>query len=406
MMNKIFALLFVLSLSVTNLVASRAEPPKKKSTVSTARPAASGSRAPSKVSPRRTTTAVKGKAVAARPKVRPRRARRVSYSPWKEPTYADSTEGDFVDGEDIVVRRAAVEALGRFNGTVVVSEAATGRVLAMVNQKLAYKSGFQPCSTIKVVVGMAALTEGVIERTTPVRLTRRTSMDLTHALAKSDNPYFALLGQKLGFDRVSYYARLFGLGERATLDSPTEQPGRFPSEPPEHGGVGMLSSFGEGIQLTPLQLAAMLGAIANGGTLYYLQHPQSPEEVENFIPRVKRNLDIQTWIPEIRPGMMGAVEFGTARRAGFDPENPIYGKTGTCTDRLSPTHLGWFGSFNETGNNKLVVVVLLTGGRPVNGPVAAGIAGNVYKALTEQQYFAKDRKTSPVALIGTQCCGQ
>jgi cell division protein FtsI/penicillin-binding protein 2 len=128
--------------------------------------------------------------------------------------------------------------------------------------------------------------------------------------------------------------------------------------------------------------------------------------VGTFIPRVKRQLDIQTWIPEIRPGMMGAVEYGTARRAGFDPENPIFGKTGTCTDRMSPTHLGWFGSFNETGNNKLVVVVLLTGGRPVNGPVAAGVAGNVYKALAQQQYFAKDRRTSPIALIGTQCCRQ
>jgi cell division protein FtsI/penicillin-binding protein 2 len=102
--------------------------------------------------------------------------------------------------------------------------------------------------------------------------------------------------------------------------------------------------------------------------------------------------------------MMGAVAFGTARRAGFDPEEPIYGKTGTCTDRLTPTHLGWFGSFNRVEHNKLVVVVLLTGGKPVNGPVAAGIAGNVYKSLSEQQYFAHSKGTSPVALVGTRCC--
>ncbi len=61
--------------------------------------------------------------------------------------------------------------------------------------------------------------------------------------------------------------------------------------------------------------------------------------------------------------MMGAVEYGTARRIGFDPNEPIYGKTGTCTDSRTPTHLGWFGSFTEVGKNKLVVVVLLTGGR-------------------------------------------
>jgi membrane carboxypeptidase/penicillin-binding protein len=41
--------------------------------------------------------------------------------------------------------------------------------------------------------------------------------------------------------------------------------------------------------------------------------------------------------------MLGAVEFGTARRAAYDSNEPIFGKTGTCTDRQSPTHLGWFG---------------------------------------------------------------
>ena len=400
-MKKILALLFILSsflvLSAKSASLSKKPLPARSSInrILAARPATFTKIAATK-------TAASRKTVAPRL----RRVRRATYSRWKEPTYAESTTGDFIDGEDLAVRRAAVEALGPYNGTVVVVDPNTGRILTMVNQRLAYKSGFQPCSTIKVVVGMAALTEGLIERDTPVRINRRTSLDLTHALAKSDNPYFAMLGQKLGFDRVSYYARLFGLGERATLDSPAEQPGRFPEEAPAHGGVGMLSSFGEGIQLTPLQLASMLAAIANGGTLYYLQHPQSEQDVENFVPRIKRNLDIQTWIPEIRPGMMGAVEFGTARRAGYDPEEPIYGKTGTCTDRLSPTHLGWFGSFNDTGRNKLVVVVLLTGGKPVNGPVASGVAGAIYKTLSQQQYFAKERQTSPIALIGTQCCGQ
>ncbi len=85
---------------------------------------------------------------------------------------------------------------------------------------------------------------------------------------------------------------------------------------------------------------------------------------------------------------MGAVEYGTARRAQYDPSEPIFGKTGTCTDRATPTHLGWFGSFNEVGNNRLVVVVLLTGGKAVNGPVAAQIAGSVYKNLSGQQFFA------------------
>jgi penicillin-binding protein 2 len=214
------------------------------------------------------------------------------------------------------------------------------------------------------------------------------------------------LGNKLGFERVSYYARLFGLGERAGLGILDEQPGILPSSPPE-GGVGMMTSFGSGISLTPLELTAMLSAIANGGTLYYLQHPRSQEDATAFVPRVKRHLDIQRWIPEVKPGMMGAVQHGTARRAGVDNTEIILGKTGTCTDERTPTHLGWFGSFNDIGRNKLVVVVLLTGGRPVNGPVASGVAGAVYRNLSAQNYFAQARPISPNALVTTQnCCSR
>jgi beta-lactamase class D len=56
--------------------------------------------------------------------------------------------------------------------------------------------------------------------------------------------------------------------------------------------------------------------------------------------------------------------------------SPIYGKTGMHGSR-TPTHLGWFGSFTEVGKNKLVVVVLLTGGNAVSGPAASGVAGEV-----------------------------
>jgi penicillin-binding protein 2 len=322
--------------------------------------------------------------------------------PWREPTFADSTDGDWVDGEDQQVRKAAVDALGPYNGTVAVVDPYTGRVLTLVNQKLALKSGFQPCSTIKIVAALAALSEGIIDRNTVLRWGRK-KLDLTTALAKSDNPYFATLGEKLGFERVSYYARLFGLGERAGLNIEGEQPGILPTKIPD-AGLGMMTSFGSGISLTPLELAAMLGAIANGGTLYYLQHPRSPEEVATFIPRVKRHLDIQPWISEVRPGMSGAVEFGTARRAAVQYSEPILGKTGTCTDQRTPTHLGWFGSFNDVGRNKLVVVVLLTGGKPVNGPVASGIAGAVYRNLSVQDYFAQARPISPATLVSTQAC--
>lgn len=324
------------------------------------------------------------------------------YSPWDEPTFAESTTGDFVDGEDLQVRRAAVEALGPFNGSVVVTDPKTGRILTMVNQKLALGTGFQPCSTIKVSVALAALQERLIERTSKVHLYGRTNMNLTDALAHSNNYYFANLGIKLGYERVNYYARLFGYGEKAGLDITGEQPGRFPPAPPKNGGVGMLTSFGEEISQTPLQLAALMSAVANGGTLYYLQYPRSQQEVDHFVPRVKRQLDIGPLIPEVKPGMQGAVEFGTARRARQD--EMILGKTGTCSE--GRTHLGWFGSFNETGDSRLVVVVLLTGGRPSIGPMAAGVAGEVYKRLSQNHYFAANHKQAftPASLISTQMC--
>ncbi len=162
----------------------------------------------------------------------------------------------------------------------------------------------------------------------------------------------------------------------------------------------MLTSFGEEIAQTPLQLAALMSALANGGTLYYLQYPRKPDEIAAFAPRVKRQLDIKNLIPEIKPGMLAAVEYGTAHRAQQDA--PIAGKTGTCTD--SHTHLGWFGSFNDVGNKKLVVVVLLTGGRPAIGPLAAGVAGDVYRSLSQRNYFASNRAITPAALVSTQIC--
>jgi cell division protein FtsI/penicillin-binding protein 2 len=343
-------------------------------------------------------------ATSVAPKKTAKRPVRKRYSPWSEPTYADSTIGDSVDGEDLVVRRAAVDALGRYNGSVVVVDPNTGRILTMVNQRLALKSGFQPCSTIKLPVAMAALIEGIINRDTLVRIYGRTRLNLTEAIAHSNNAFFATMGVKLGFERFSYYARLFGLGEKAGLNIDGEQPGVFPAEP-KGLDVGIMTSFGEGISLTPLQLAALLSTLANDGTLYYLQYPRSNEEVRDFAPRVKRRLDIEQWLPEVKPGMMAAVDHGTARRANYDPHVPVLGKTGTCTDNR--THLGWFGSFNDVGRHKLVVVVLLTGGSGVSGPAAAQVAGNTYKNLSQENFFAQARAFSPAALVSTQsCCAQ
>ena len=100
-----------------------------------------------------------------------------------------------------------------------------------------------------------------------------------------------------------------------------------------------MCSFGESISLTPLQLGALMAAIANGGTLYYLQHPTSPDDIASFTPKVKRQLDIGSAIPEMADGLSGAVEYGTARylRNSFI-EEPVLGKTGNM---LEKRHAVW-----------------------------------------------------------------
>jgi penicillin-binding protein 2 len=304
-------------------------------------------------------------------------------------TNNDITTGDVTAGEDPVVRAALISALGNMNGTAVAIDPSTGRILAMVNQKLALSSGAEPCSTIKISVALAALEEGIVTKDTPVNL-GGWSMTLTDALAHSNNLYFETLGRRLGFERVRHYANLFGLGELAGWNIPGEQLGVYPNQvlPEKLGGVGRMCSFGQSVSMTPLQLGALTAAIANGGTLYYLQHPTTPAEAVNFTPRVKRVLDIKPFIPDVSTGMSGAVAYGTARslRANFS-ELPVLGKTGTCSD--NGTRFGWFTSFADTNYGRIVTVFFLEGGRPTFGPKAAELTGVFYRNLWDHQYFAE-----------------
>jgi len=329
----------------------------------------------------RTTTVTRISATTAR--------RHHYYERFHMSSFADDiASGDVTAGEDPVVRQAAIDALGNMNGTVVAIEPTSGRILAMVKQKLALSSCAQPCSTIKLSVALAALSEGLISKETPVSLGGNYRMNLTTALAHSNNAYFEAVGRKLGFEKVAYYAHQYGLGELAGYDISGEQLGEYPDAPipASLGGVGKMCSFGEGVSMTPLQLGAMVSAIANGGTLYYLQHPTTPEQVAEFQPRVKRQLDIAPVIPDLSDGMAGAVQYGTARslRLNFNEEE-ILGKTGTCSH--DGTRFGWFASYANTSAGRVVVVIFLEGGRPTFGPKAAEIAGRMYRNMYDHNFF-------------------
>ena len=344
-----------------------------------------------RTAPAQAVSPAKNSQAAKKPARKPSRRR----SPWDFPSYGDPGQGDDATGEDPLVRQAAVEAIGNLMGTVLVADPNSGRILSIVNQQLAFESGYQPCSTFKPAVALAALEEGVIEADrTRLRLGQKWVLDLKRSLAISNNPYFEKLGSLVGMEKLRSHARRWGFGEPAGWGIEKEPAGVFPQEAPsrQRGGVGKLSSFGEGISLTAFQLASFTNVLANGGTLYYLQYPRSAEEILRFEPRVKRTLDLEPWLAPVREGMREAVLTGTARRAQH-PDVPIFGKTGTCSENRA--RLGWFAGYSQQPEGGLTVVVLLRGGQPMAGPYAAEIAGRVYRNLADLDYVPHAPRPAP-----------
>jgi penicillin-binding protein 2 len=299
---------------------------------------------------------------------------------------ATNISNDDTTGEDLIVRQAAIEALGGKAGTVVVMDATNGRVYSIVNQKMALASPVKPCSTVKPIVSLAALQENTFDPNTEVTF-RGGSMTLTDALARSNNPFFQELGRRLGYDRVIRYAQQFGFGQTTGINLPGEDSGFIPEE-----FSTLMSSHGDGFGVTALQLSAFTAAIANGGNLYVPRIPKTPKEAANFQPQLRRRIEMT---PENRlrmlAGMAGTVNYGTGK-AAFDPLGQVAGKTGTCTDR---NKLGLFTSFNSVDNPKLIVTVITTG-RGEAGKKAADIAGRVYRSISYR--FLRDPGVTAAAV--------
>ena len=153
--------------------------------------------------------------------------------------------------------------------------------------------------------------------------------------------------------------------------------------------------------MTPLQLASLGAAFANGGTLYYLQYPRTQEEKDNFEPRVKRELNIGAILPELREGMLAAVLYGTGK-SSYDRggDEIALGKTGTCDDHTNLSRIGWFVTYADEVHPKIALAVLLRGNtNRVKGPMAAQVAGQIYKKLREANYFAETAALVPVAPV-------
>lgn len=285
---------------------------------------------------------------------------------------------DDITGEDMEVRRVAVKALGHHAGTVVVMDPMTGRVYSVVNQEWALRRGFKPCSTIKLVTGVAGLSEHAIPLLDTVGDGYR--IDLTSALAHSDNPFFQQVGTKIGSDKMVNYARELGLGEKTGLNVPFEFPGRLPEVKP---GIieRRIFSHADGFQVTPLQLGTLVSAMANGGRLLVPQIPESQKEISKMAPKVRRQLTItpEVW-QRMVPGMVGAVNYGSGRKA-YDPTQTVAGKTGTCIG--DGGWVGLFTSYAPLANPRLAVVVIAQG-TDARRHFPAAVAGEIYRQLNHR----------------------
>jgi len=285
---------------------------------------------------------------------------------------------DDLSGEDPEVRRVAVNALGHHAGTVVVMDPMTGRVYSIVNQEWALRRGFKPCSTIKLVTGVAGLSENAIPQVDTVGDGYR--IDLTSALAHSDNPFFQTVGTKIGSEKMVGYARELGLGEKTGINVPFEFAGKLPEIK-----VGQVErrmfSHADGFEVTPLQLGTLVSAMANGGRLLVPQIPHSVKETNKMSVKVRRQLPITTDVwQRMVPGMVGSVNYGSGRKA-YDPTQTVAGKTGTCIGDNG--WVGLFTSYAPLANPRLAVVVIAEGtdGRR---HFPAAVAGEIYRQLNHR----------------------
>lgn len=282
---------------------------------------------------------------------------------------------DQTEGEDLNIRRAAVEALGSHAGSIVVMEAKTGKILTIVNQDWAVRSTIRPCSTIKLVTAAAGLNEGVISKEDGSVRDINTRRKLDDAIAFSDNGYFQRVGSELGNTKLVEYGRQLGLGQPTGINLEGEAPGRLPYS----NNNARIYSHGDDTEVSTLQLAVMVSAITNGGNRVLPRIPRNSYEQTKFQPFYKAKVEVpQQNIRRMIPGMMGTAEYGTARR-GVDASLGIAGKTGSCIDKGS--WVGLFASVAPIENPKYAVAVI-TRGQSERGKYAAAVAGKVYQALS------------------------
>jgi membrane peptidoglycan carboxypeptidase len=252
----------------------------------------------------------------------------------------------------------------------------SGKIYSVVNQEWALRRGFKPCSTIKLVTGVAGLEEKMISPFETTNISDKYKLDLTDALAYSNNTYFQHIGGQVGFDKMMSYAKELGLGEKTGVNAPNEYSGRLPVEKSGFA-LNRMSSHGDDFEVTALQLGTLVSALANGGKLLVPYVPRSGEDAKPKT-KVRRQLEVsQDNLRRMVPGMVGAVNYGSGKKA-YDPLQTVAGKTGTCIGQGA--WLGLFTSYAPLANPRLAVVVI-TRGSDARNHFPAAVAGRIYRDL-------------------------
>ncbi len=314
----------------------------------------------------------------------------------------NSTSGSSNTNEaeiDAALQNAAAAALADREGTIIVMDAQTGRVRAIVNPQLAYEQALMPGSAIKPFTALAALRTGLIDESSrtvcPGRFTGLNfSLACVHkdhlppfspsqAIAYSCNYYFATAGQRLGRDQLVATLREFDFGQNGVL-RPCENGNSAQPDCRERAAVGE----SDHVQVTPIQLLTAYTALVNGGHLFKPQVTTS----DHFQAVERSNIDIASnHRAIIVDGMRGAIRYGTARAAKLDSlPLTIIGKTGTALPAKGFRNNGWFvglaAPFQSSGELdasqiNLAVLVLLP---RAHGSEAAALARPIFETYANE----------------------
>lgn len=287
-----------------------------------------------------------------------------------------------------------------------IKELLSSEQAALVNR--AISGAYSPGSTFKIAVATAALEtdkiglEDSFNCLSSLKVGRREFFcwnldghgwqNLTQAITHSCNVFFYKLGLALGPDRIALIARKFGLGSATGIDLPYESIGLVPSKSWKlkqmkerwYDGETANFSIGQGYLLvTPLQMAQMISAVANGGYLIRPHILKRIEERDFSVSRKKLSFKKET-LEILKEGMRQVIdeEEGTGRKA------KIFGvqwaaKTGTAQSSRELAH-GWFGGFYPFKTPRISVLVFLEYGGS-GGEAPAIIAKEIIEYIIENK---------------------